>query len=109
MKKKTQSITVRITQETAIALDELARKSGSTRSLVARNLLANCRACYDFLKSEWEVQKPEMIALEGKLTEEVIETLPTEYATPKTALLLSRIMRKVAEALGETGGDETDK
>lgn len=103
--EKSVSITVRITPEIVKALDTLARQRGLSRSMIVRNLLTNCDACYRYLDSEREAQKPEMIKLEGEIAEEVVSTLPDEYSTPKMAMTLSRVMRQVAEIMSEKGGD----
>ena len=100
---KTQKITVRITPDISKALDDLAEQRHLTRSIIVRNLLTNCQACYSLLEAEWQVDKPELVELEGSLSEEVVDNLPDEYANRTTLLLLSRILRKAAEAMKEGG------
>ena len=106
---KTDSILLRVTPEIIKGLDELAATRRISRSAVIRNLLTNCKIGYSFLESEWKAQEPRMIELEGQLTGEVIETLPSEYSTPETALVLSRIMRKVANKLSAEEDKETKR
>ena len=96
---KIESVLIRVDAAVIKDLDEVAASRHMSRSAVIRNLMANCKVCYPFLESEWKAEEPTMVKLEREVSEEVINTLPEEYSTPEMALILSRIMRKVAKAL----------
>ncbi|MCK4782144.1 MAG: ribbon-helix-helix protein, CopG family [Desulfobacteraceae bacterium] len=97
--KKNRSILIRVvTPELLKELDELASSRGISRSAVIRNLITNCKICYQFLETEWKTQKPQMVEMEKGMAKEVLEELPSHY-TSDMALVMSKIMRKVAEAM----------
>ena len=106
---KMESVLIRVDTAVIKGLDEVATSRHMSRSAVIRNLLTNCKICYPFLESEWKAQEPTMVKLEQDVSEEVIDTLPEEYSTPEMALTLSRVMRKVAEALEKNKNYEPKK
>jgi len=106
---KMETILIRVETVVVKDLDEVATSRHMSRSAVIRNLLTNCKICYPFLESEWKAQEPKMVKLELDVSEEVINTLPEEYSTPEMARILSRVMRKVAEALEKNKNYEPKK
>ncbi len=92
-----ETLVIRVTPETTAALREIAGERGMTRSAVARYLLENCRTLFTLIESERKAMKPEFAAQEKQFTKQVIEELPDSY-TPDMVRVLSRILRKIADA-----------
>ena len=97
-----ETLVVRVTPETILALKEIAKERGMTQSAVARYLLENSQTLFSLLESERKALKPEFAALEQEYTNQIIEELPDNY-TSDMVRVLSRIMRKIAEKKDASG------
>ena len=80
----------------------LAKIHGVSRSYIVRSLLDSCE---DFYGTTVEALT-KAAEHEDKLADEVISMLPDEYVNYEMALMISRIIMKVAEKL-EKGGQES--
>ena len=100
--KKNYFIGARIDLATIESVDRIAGEYNTTTSEIIRGLLAHCDDLYPFV-AKYDLRA---IELEEDLIEEVINMLPEKYANPAMALVISRIIRKVSDRLGE-GGQES--
>ena len=99
---KNSYIGARVSLATVAKVDMLAEVYGVSRSDVVRGLLDHCEEFYG-TTVEALIKAGE---LEDNLADEVINMLPDEYTNHEMALLISRIIMKVAEKL-EKGGKES--
>lgn len=72
MKKKTIQLGIRVPEETVASLNEVARRKHTSRTVVVKELLANCAELYDFLQAREERRE----AINGNLSEWLVAQLP---------------------------------
>lgn len=93
---KNTFIAVRVTPDIIKSLDEVARQRGISRSMLIRDLLANCHALYKFLETERERQRSDRILLNGNLSQWVLDNMP-EKINPELLHFIGEVMHHAAE------------
>ncbi len=82
---------LRVSEETVKALDEVARRKHVTRSVLVKELLANCASLYDFLQQREIRHQP----IDGDLSQWLINQLPE--ATEENWEFLLRVVAHAQE------------
>jgi nitric oxide reductase activation protein len=93
---KSVFVAVRVTPEIAKSVDEVAVQRGISRSALVRDLLANCHSLYSLLESERRGQQSDRIALDGNLSQWVLDNMPNGTTTEMLDFL-GRVMQRAAE------------
>jgi hypothetical protein len=98
---KNPFIAVRVPPEVIESLDNVAERSGKTRSKIIRELLENCHSLYRFLEAERKRQQTERIALDGNITDWVLNNIP-EGVTPDLLHFLGQVMHHAADRVSQS-------
>jgi len=91
-------IAVRVPPKVVRSLDEVAAQRGISRSMLIRELLANCHSFYRFIESERARQQTDRIILNGNLSQWILENMP-ENMTPDWVHFIGEVMHHVAEEM----------
>jgi predicted transcriptional regulator len=93
---KNTFIAVRVPPEVIESLDQVAERSGQSRSRVIRDLMENCHSLHRFLEAERKRQQTERIALDGNITDWVLNNIP-QGVTPDLLHFLGQVMHHAAD------------
>ena len=101
-------IAVRVPPDVIRSLDRVARKARITRPQLIRDLLSNCQPLYSFLQAERKRQQSERIALEGDISDWLLDNVP-EGMTPDLMHFLGQAMHHVAAEMAERWQQQEEK